>query len=136
MDNTTDLATTAPAPALEGSIVERVELPSGGYAILRDPVHLRAKDKKRVLKQITDVERLVSAGLDVVDGLMLMLIEKWELSYLGSTTPTVEDLEELTIPDYDALTEAVGPAREVLFPGKASVDDMGKKGTPTPPASA
>jgi hypothetical protein len=131
----TDLAPTK----VEGSIVDRVDLPSGGFAILRDPVQLRAKDKKRVLKNIQDAQRAVAAGVDVVDGMVMMLVEKWELPYLPMAALPADEpeiLDELTIPDYDALVQAVGPAQKVLFPGPVTVDDMGKPGSPTQPASA
>lgn len=131
-------------PAIEGSITDRVivgrlELPSGGHVVLKDPTTLRAKDKKKVLKGIQDIEKQVAAGLDIVDGLICMLVESWDLPYLpNAPIPAVSIgmTDEMTIPDYDALVEAVGPAREVLFPGSPDVDKVDDPASPSGPASA
>ncbi len=115
-----------------------VTLPSGGEVTFRDPKTLRAKDKKRAIQAIKDPEKVIAAGLDVVDGLIALLVESWTIPYLpGAPLPSAEIglIGELEIPDYDALTEAVAPARELLFPQTASPDRTGP-GSPTVPASA
>ncbi len=118
----------------------RVSLPSGGWAQLRDPRTLRAKDKKRALSNIKDHERLIAAGFDVAEGLIAMLVIAWQIPYLPNAPLPSEEISilgELEIPDSDKLTEAIEPARRLLFPDtSSSVDDADQSGSPTGPASA
>lgn len=128
---------TAQPPALVGTFVRSVDLPSGGSAVLRDPVELRAKDRRAVLEQIVDPDRKVAAGLDMVDGTIAMLIESWTVPYLPDAPLPSKDLAilgELTIADKVALDAAVKPAIDVLFPPKVTAENAGTPGSPTKPA--
>jgi hypothetical protein len=125
---------------LEGVVTERLELPSGGWVEVADASKIRAKHRKRVLDQL-NIDRMqsktIGSGLDVVDGLMLMMIDKWDIEYLPGVARPMdwpESIGELTIPDYDALSAAMEPARKVLFPDPVTVDDHAKPGSPTLPA--
>lgn len=123
--------------ALEGIVVRRVELPSGGWAELRDPREIRTKDRKRALTGVSDERGKLVMGLDMMAGLAVMLVEKWSVSYapfdggvrLGLT---FEDIDELIPGDTDTLCNACEPARRLLFPDMATPDDM-KPGSPTQP---
>ena len=89
----------------------------GSWVELRDPHELRAGDKRHVLRAVTDPERVLAAGLDIVDGLICMMVVNWQLPDdlpLPSQSAGVLDL--LRIPDYDRLCELVEPARQLLFP--------------------
>jgi len=128
---------TAEAEVVSGDFVTEVRLPSGGKATFRDPTELRAKDKRRVIDNVTHDTGLAS-GLDVMEGCIALLVVKWEIPYLpNAPLPSAmwSILGELTIPDYDTLVEAAGVAESVLFP-QSTPDDAGKPGTPTLPASA
>ena len=125
---------------LEGIITERMPLPSGGWAEIADATKIRAKHRKKVFDRL-NIDRMqsrtIGSGLDVVEGLMLMMIEKWDISYLPDVARPLDSpdcIGELTIPDYDALSEAMEPARKVLFPDPVTVDDHAKPGSPTLPA--
>lgn len=128
--------------AVEGEFVSRIELPSGGWAEIADPRKIRSKHRKRVLDQmnIDRMERRTAGiGFDMVDGLMLMMVEKWDIPYLpgvGRPLDQPASVDELTIPDYDVLSEALEPARKVIFPGPPSVDGATTPGSPTPPGGA
>ena len=121
--------------------MERIDLPSGGWAELRDPKTLRAKDKRRVLKNIKgtpDEENPVAASLDTTDGMVCMMVTAWEIPYMPDAAlpgDAPEMLDELEIPDYDVLLEAVTPARELLFPDKITPDDHDKPDSPPAPAA-
>ncbi len=119
-------------------MTDRVDLPSGGWAQLRDPKTLRAKDKKRALSNIKDHEKVIAAGFDVTEGLLAMLVDAWEIPYLPNA-PLPRDeigiLGELEIPDSDALMAAARPAQQLLFPQPSTVDGADKPGSPTVPAS-
>lgn len=130
------------APSLDGIIVRRVELPSGGWAELRDPREVRTRDRKRALAealgQLPDNAGQILTGLMSMDGLAILLVEKWSAPYAPfNGAPrvglTVDDLDALEIPDMDALTRACEPAQRLLFPQIASPDNM-RPGSPTPPA--
>lgn len=131
--------TAAQPPAIVGTFVRTLDLPSGGHVVLRDPLELRAKDRRAVQKAIEDPDRKIAAALDIIDGTICMLVERWDLPYLpGAPLPrdAPEVLGELTIADLAALEEAVDPAIKVLFPSKAKPEDVLTPGTPTRPASA
>ncbi len=121
-------------------MTDRVDLPSGGWAQLRDPRGMRYKDKRRALSNIKDHEKLIAVGFDITDGLIAMMVQAWEIPYLpGAPLPSEEIgiLGELEIPDSDALIQAVDPARKLLFPdAKGTVDNADQPGSPTAPASA
>jgi hypothetical protein len=127
------------APALVGTFVRNLELPSGGWVVLRDPLELRGKDRRAVQRAVMDPDRKIAAALDLVDGTICMLVESWSLPYLpGAAIPRTDPdlLGELTIADQTALEQAVEPAIAVLFPREVTIDDAGVPGSPTRPASA
>lgn len=136
MDNTN--GQPGVSPALAGAVVRHVTLPSGAEVVLRDPREMRARDKRYVVDHMRDDTSTRGRVLDVFDGTIAMLVEKWDVHYLPNA-PLPRDhlpiLDELTIPDYDKLQEVVGPAVELLFP-TAKSEDAGTPGTPTPPANA
>lgn len=130
----------APAPVVEGLVTTEVRLPSGGWAQLKDAKEIRAKHRKKVFDQM-NADRLQAGtpgvAFDMVDSLMIMMVEKWHVPYLPDCARPLDDItsvDELTIPDYDALSSALEGARQVLFPTPATVDGAGVPGSPTPPA--
>jgi len=123
---------------LDGIVVKRVELPSGGWAELRDPREMRTKDRKRALSGVDMNGPQVVMGLDMLSGLAVMLVDKWTVPYapFGDVVRlgiTFEDIDELIPGDTDALTAACEPARRLLFPEMPSPDNV-KPGSPTQPA--
>lgn len=97
-----------------------ITLPSGATATFRDPATLRVKDRKKVLRAANGEEGLMQA-LSIVDGLIAILIEEWSFDMLlPSIKITV--LDELTMADYDALSEEAGKAQAILFPGLTEND--------------
>lgn len=129
--------TTAQPPALVGTFVTDVTLPSGGHVVLKDPTELRGKDRREVQRAIQDPERKIASALDIVDGTTCMLVESWTIPYLpGAPLPRVapEVLGELTIADQVALEKAVDPAIKVLFPKPVTAENAMEPGSPTRPA--
>lgn len=129
------------ASILDGLITTRVDLPLGGWAEIADARQIRAKHRKRLMDRL-NVDRMQSRtmgiGFDLVESLMLLMIDKWSIPYAPfeqSTSPlaTPDLIGELEIADYDKLSEALEPARQMLFPGPVTVDDAGKPGSPTLP---
>lgn len=109
----------------------------GSWVELRDPRELCAGDKRRVMRMIHDPEQVVSAGLDVVDGLIAMMVVNWQLPVqLPLPSQSLESLDLLKIPDYDRLCELVEPARQVLFPESPDPATVKDPNSPTPPSAA
>ena len=110
----------------------RINTPSGGWAEFRDVSTLRQKDRKAVLLA-TDAagDGMVAKGLAAVDGLLAMLITNWSYE-LPLPAVKIEALDELTIPDYDALSDAADAARKELMP---SPGDIGDPDSPPVPSS-
>lgn len=136
-----EIEVAAPPAAATGSITTRVELPSGGWAEISDPRSIRAKHRKRVMDTL-NMDRITNptAGVmfDMSDGLILMMVEKWSIPYLSDVARPLDDvasIDELEIPDYDAIVGKLEHARHMLFPSPATVDGAGKPGSPTPPAN-
>jgi hypothetical protein len=127
---------------LDGIVTTRIELPSGGWAEIGDPRQIRAKHRKRLMDRLNMdrmQERTMGIGFDLIESLILLMVDKWSIPYAplqDSPSPlaTVTLIGELEIPDYDALTEALEPARQMLFPDPVTVDDHNKPGSPTLPA--
>jgi hypothetical protein len=97
-----------------------ITLPSGATATFRDPATLRVKDRKKVLRAANGEEGLMQA-LSIVDGLIAILIEEWSFDMLLPSIK-VSVLDELTMADYDALSEEAGKAQAILFPGLTEND--------------
>jgi len=118
------------------STTERVPLPSGAWVQLRDPHTLRRGDKQRALRAVKDTEGGdVGAALDLVNGLLSVLIIDWSYPFpVPAETPASLDL--IPLEDDDALSEAVEPARALLFPGKPDPKDAKDEASPTEPSAA
>ena len=92
-----------------------ITLPSGETAVFKDATTLRVKDRKKVLRAASTEEGLMQA-LSIVDGLIAILVEEWSFK-MPPPSISIKSLDELTMADYDALSEEAGKAQEVLFPG-------------------
>ena len=92
----------------------KLELPSGGWAVFKDASTLRVKDRKKVLRAASAEEGLMQA-LSIVDGLIAILVEEWSFDLILPSVK-ITSLEELTMADYDVLAEEAGKAQKMLFP--------------------
>lgn len=125
-------------PSTKDIVGRHLELPSGGWMDFRDPNELRAKDRKRAMASVNDDSNRVVTALEMTDALGMMLVEKFSLPYPPFNHGVFVELtasfvDDLSMPDYDAMVTHVTPAIQLLFPGKASVDNT-KPGSPTQPA--
>lgn len=100
---------------------KKIDLPSGGWAIFKDPTTLRVKDRKKVLKNASKEDEGLMQAMSLVDGLIAILVEEWSFEF---PIPSIKlnMLEELTMADYDALAEEAGTAQKVLFPALAKTE--------------
>ncbi|MHB9861980.1 hypothetical protein [Streptomyces sp. YIM S03343] len=118
------------------STTDRVPLPSGAWIQLRDPKTLRRGDKQKAMRAVQDTDAGdLSQALDLINGLLTVLILDWSYEFpVPSVTPASLDLVPLE--DDDALSEAVEPARALLFPGKPDPKDAKDAASPTAPSAA
>lgn len=129
-----DTAPTGVAVAGE-FVTGRLDLPSGGWVEFRDPLELRGRDYKRVIRGIGD-GTAGAATIDILDGLIAILVAKWDIPYLPNAPLPADDIaitDELTIQDLSALQVAVRPAMSLINPPDNS--RATGPGTPTRPAS-
>lgn len=128
-------------------------LPSGGWAELRDPSTLRARDQKALLKSMNfEQDNKVAAGLDMADGLIALLVTAWEIPYaraletnstgemvLGEMVlPSVDVtvIDDLSLADYGELTRIARDVQKVMFPAPPDPSDYEDPSSPTGPANA
>jgi hypothetical protein len=106
---------------MEGNPMERhimskeIKLPSGATVILKDPSTLRVRDRKNLIRASDSVEGELSRALVLGDALIAMLVESWSFDLVPPAIK-LDSLDELEIPDYDALVEATKEAQSKLFP--------------------
>ena len=109
-----------------------ITLPSGATATFRDPSTLRVKDRKKVLRAANGEEGLMQATLkeDLIPANKKpkedtngvdQTLQEWSFDMLIPSLK-VSVLDELTMADYDALSEEAGKAQAVLFPGLTEND--------------
>ncbi|MFF1284305.1 hypothetical protein ACFVY4_26635 [Streptomyces sp. NPDC058299] len=117
------------------STTERITLPSGAWVQLRDPATLRRGDKQKAMRAVQDEGGDLSQALDLINGLLQVLIIDWSYPFpVPGETPASLDLVPLE--DDDALSEAIEPARQMLFPSKPDPKDAKDAASPTEPSAA
>lgn len=122
--------------------MSEIPLPSGGVVVLRDPKTLRSREKRLIDLAFADAgigERPnASAGLVGRHELAKYMIVSWVLPYKPGAPVPSEDpdaLDDLEIPDYDAIVTAVMPSLLLLYGNRAKTpDDSGTPGSPTAPS--
>lgn len=100
--------------------MKEIVLPSGATVKLNDPKTLRVKDRNKILKHANKNEGLMQA-LSIVDGLIALLVAEWSFEFPVPSI-RIQVLEELEIPDYDALAAEASEAQKILFPAVAQTD--------------
>ena len=91
-----------------------ITLPSCNTVTLRDPSTLRVKDRKKVIGAASNQEGLLQA-LSMVDGLIAVLVESWSFDLIIPSVH-IASLDELTMPDYDAIAAEVNAVQSTIFP--------------------
>ena len=95
-------------------MTEKVTLPSGATATLRDPSELRVKDRTKIYANANNQEGILQA-LSLTDGLIASLVTEWSFDLIPPAIK-IDSLGELTMPDYDVLAEYALKAQKVIFP--------------------
>ena len=92
---------------------KNITLPSGNTVVLRDPSTLRVKDRKKVVAAANNQEGLLQA-MSMTDGLIAVLVESWSFDLIIPSIH-IASLDELTMPDYDALALEASKAQSSIF---------------------
>jgi hypothetical protein len=153
----TELATPTPPETVFNDPLagDKISLPSGGWAVFRDPTKLRSKHQEMVLligQQAEDKAGggsgagKIARGFAVTRALLGFLVLSWSVPYdrdpddptqtwmLPSVDSTV--VSDLKPEDHTVLMDALEPARKILFPDAPTPDDHADPASPTEPASA
>ena len=105
---------------------KEVTLPSGAKVVLKDPSTLRVKDRKNVMRSADNaVGGDLTKALALGDALIAMLVESWSFDLIPPSIK-LESLDELTMADYDALTDHTKEAQKVLFTQTQENDESAK----------
>jgi hypothetical protein len=93
-----------------------ISLPSGATVTLRDPKEFKQKDRVKIYEGAgaNELETL-SGGMAMIDRILSVLIEEWSFDLLPPSIK-IDSLGEMSIPDYDRLTDEAQNALAVLFP--------------------
>ena len=92
---------------------KNITLPSGNTVVLRDPSTLRVKDRKKVVAAANNQEGLLQA-MSMTDGLIAVLVESWSFDLIIPSIH-IASLDELTMPDYDAIALEASKAQSMIF---------------------
>lgn len=103
----------------------KVDLPSGNWAVFRDPSTLKVKDRKKIFQHSDNHKEGILQALSMVDGLLAILIEEWSYE-MPIPAVKISMLDELSIPDYDKLSEEAGKVQQTLFPNVAKSEESEK----------
>ena len=110
-----------------------IKLPSGNTVVLKDLSTLKVGDRKRVIKATDKQEGDLSKAMALGDSLIAMMIEEWSFDLILPSV-RLETLDELSMADYDALTEATKDVQNALFPSLA--DTPANEADPKAPAAS
>jgi hypothetical protein len=94
----------------------KITLPSGATATLKDPSKLRVKDRRTIMTSSEKAEGGdLAKALALSDALLAVLIEDWSFDF---PIPSVKasSVDELEMKDYDYLVEQTKEAQKALFP--------------------
>ncbi|MFI8535330.1 hypothetical protein ACIGMX_34435 [Streptomyces aquilus] len=103
---------------------------------LRDPRTLKSGDKRKVLRTIRDSAEAGEAALGMLDAISIVAVEAWSLP-LPVPSQDVTALDHMEIPDYDKLTDLLGPTQEALFPDpiEENEEQAADPASPTEPSA-
>ena len=95
---------------------KHITLPSGATVTLRDPKEFKQKDRVKIYANAsTDEMQTFAGGIEMIDRILSVLISEWSFDLIPPSIK-IESLGELSIPDYDRLTDEAQSALGELFP--------------------
>jgi hypothetical protein len=122
----------------------------GGWIVLRDPLTVRAGDRRKVSAAI-DRASIAGAGnimraYESAEATMILAIESWSFdgpvpkdvigTFDDEGNPRPNPLDEMEIPTYDAIADACTPFAKAIFPNFGTPSSDTSKSDPSGPSSA
>lgn len=97
-------------------MAKTITLPvSGAQVVLRDVNSVKQGDRRKVMETMRADDSTVGETLRVSYALIGLMVESWSLDLLPPSV-RAESLDDLDIPDYDALQDEAVVFMGVLFP--------------------
>jgi len=117
----------------------RHTLPSGGWVDFRDIDSIRQRDRRAVMEKVDEVDASASivAAMDIAERMAAMIITGWSFARSWTddqgehTAPLVLPIEnprildELSVPDYDAIMKVCEEYKDALFGADDNPDPAG-----------
>ena len=103
-------------------MAKEITLPSGATVRMREPETLLIKDRDKVAEIASKAEGEMMQAISIIHGLIAVSVVEWSFDLVPPSI-RIASLGELTPRDYDALSEAVAPAAEYLFPSVAATKE-------------
>ena len=105
--------------------MKKITLHSGATVTFRDPLELKVKDRKKIIKASETEGGQLSQASALSDAIASIMIEEWSFDLIiPSVIPG--SLDELAPKDYDAIVNATAEATSYLFPKLSDTDENAK----------
>lgn len=125
----------------------KIDLPSGAWADLLAPEHLKAKHQRAVMRAVSSQDqREGGMAVDLTDGVIAILVQDWNVAgddgeLLPLPSEKFSSLDELSIEDYETLlgheyVVQVATRLMKLRGERVSPDDYDDPQSPSGPSSA
>ena len=95
----------------------RVDLPSGGYAVLRDPLTVTNKERKPIVAQMDAAQRnpdQIVTNFDLTEQLVVLMVKEWTHPF-PLPSQSRDSLDEIPTLDYDRLCISVQDKESRIF---------------------
>ena len=109
----------------------KVARPSGAWVLLRDPMSVTRRDRKRILMALDDVEGRYARVYAEADPVLALAVLEWSFDR-PIPSVSIDSLDELSPADDDALTAAAKEFEEAVFPSFDVDEDEDPKEDPPP----
>lgn len=94
---------------------KEIKLPSGNTVKMREPETLLKKDRDKVLQIAGEAESQIMQAVNMQDGLIAVSVIEWSFDLIPPSIK-ITSLGELTLKDYEVLSNEALKAQEYLFP--------------------
>lgn len=94
--------------------MSRIDLPSGGWADLRDPLDIKKHERKRIMLMLDDVEGAMAQVDRSQDLTLAAAVSAWSFE-LPLPSLELDSCDMIPLADYDAILAAAAPIGDVLF---------------------
>lgn len=110
----------------------KIDLPSGGWADVREASAIRWVDRRKAMDSLDETQGSVSRGFRALEMSMVLGVVEWSFDR-PIPSERFESLDELEIPDGDVIAIACVPIQGLFFVDFSMKIENGKlkEGSPT-----